>query len=554
MKKTIIIFAPITIDKNNDLDLILKLKSDERELTLQNLYEIIKFKYNLNELRKIKNYSTVTMPASGYYLTSKLKEKGYNAILINNLSEYTIEKIIKINPFAICISTTMIFKRETLKNTVNLLKEKFPETYIIAGGIFIYNSFLWNNHYNSILKYNNLNYKIDQNYSLFPLNYKDIKLDFLIISQHGLNILLNLLIELDKSKRDFSSFYNIAIPNEKGDFIINKFITENINYNEDFTNWELLDEIPDRIPIRTSIGCPYKCGYCNFCYLYPKLFLRSKKSIKKELNLINNVSRKKNIMPLIHVVDDNVFFNKKRIDEITDTFIECKVTAWAGFMRASSITENNIKNIKNSGLFYSYIGVESGDKGQLNRMNKKQDLHDIKKGIELLDKFGITVLMTFLIGYPGENNKTIENTIQFINKLEIAQSSPSVQLYPLIVLPLSYLSLSEIRKKWELNGMFKKWKHKTMDYKKSIKYSYYIFKNINKSYHYNDESVYFNRRFNKDTLKEIFKFRNILTVQLMEKKSIDQIKVTLNKIAKTMGFPDSIPDEKFINEILIPEL
>ncbi len=67
---------------------------------------------------------------------------------------------------------------------------------------------------------------------------------------------------------------------------------------------------------------------------------------------------------IIHVTDDNVFINEKRVEDVCEAFIEAKIS-WVGFMRASTINPVNIDLVKRSGLIGSLVGVESGDAAQL---------------------------------------------------------------------------------------------------------------------------------------------------------------------------------------------
>ena len=219
----------------------------------------------------------------------------------------------------------------------------------------------------------------------------------------------------------------MSVPHDNG-FSFTKIIPEKVNYDQDITRWDLLDELPGQIPVRTSIGCPFRCRYCDFYQLFPKIFLRSKESMIREFKLIQQKLAGR--QAIIHATDDNVFINSRRIQNVTEAFKESGIQRWIGFMRASSIKKNNIDLIRDSGLLMSIIGVESGDQDQLDRMNKAQKLPDVKRGMELLDNNGITVMMTYIVGFPGETAETIENTAGFINDLNIGLASPSCTISP----------------------------------------------------------------------------------------------------------------------------
>ncbi len=555
MAKTIGIIAPIFSDEIANLDFILRLEQDKRELTIQNLSEIIKKNYDYSKLRKIVNYSDSTVPAAGYYLTGLLRENGYNTTMANIINKKTINEIAKQDPFAICISTTMILKNSTLKWVIQEIRKELPCCYIIVGGVFVLKSVFWKN---LLGKKNSVSKSLIFNDSLtiFPCNKFNIHADVFIISNHGKNELLSVLKELGKgSKANLYAIPNLAIPDSNGNFQFTKFCKERVDFNTDFTKWDLVDELPVRIPIRTSIGCSYRCGYCDFCNLYPKLVLRTPDSILKEISIIKNISREKESYHILHITDDNVFFNERRLQEICKTFIKAGVNAWASFMRASTIKPMNISLIKESGLVYSYLGIESGDQNQLDRMFKNQSIHHIKEGLELLDSAGISFLMTFLVGYPGETEETITNTANFINDLQIGSGFPNYQLYPMYLSPLSRISMSELRKKWGIKGCFNNWSHKTMTSQEANINCFELFKKINYiPYHYNFENNLFIKKYDSATRKLLFEFRKSLTVKLIEKNSTDDIKKILIDISKLLGYGKIIPPDSIVSDITVSDV
>ncbi len=555
MARTIGIIAPIFSEELANLDFILRLKQDKRELTLQNLSEIIRKKYDYNNLRQIADYSEATIPAAGYYLTGLLRANGYNTVMANIINKKTIKELAKQDPFAICISTTMILRNSTLQWLIEEIRKELPNCYIIVGGVFVLKSSCWNDLLEKKQEFGN-SVMVNDSLAVFPCNKSNMSADVFIISNHGKTELLNVLKELDKgSKANLHAIPNLAIPDINGNFQFTKIYEEPVDFNTDFTRWDLIDELPTRIPFRTSIGCSYRCGYCDFCYLYPKLVLRNPESILNELNIIKKISRERGSHHILHITDDNVFFNERRLKQICETFIKADVKAWAGFMRASTIKPSNISLIKESGLVYSYLGIESGDQGQLDRMFKKQSINDIKQGIELLDNVGISLLMTFLVGYPGETEKTIANTADFLNTLQIGSGFPNYQLYPLYLSPLSRISMPELRKKWEIKGQLDNWSHSTMTSQEATIQCFELFKKINDvSYHYNSENNLFNKKYDNDTRKALFKLRKLLTVKLIEKNKKDDIKNILIDISKLLGHGTIIPPDSIMDDIFIPEI
>ena len=550
MTRTIAIIAPMFDEKQYHLDFNLRLKQDNRELTLAALHELAKNEYQPQWVAKQENPRAETIPSAGYYLTGLLRANGYDTILGSTCDNDFLSRISSADPLAICISSTMIVDKEYLKKIVKQIRQFLPEICIIVGGVFVYKSFY------TLQEMQNTNTDVSHNASwmLFNNGDSEMDVDIFVVAPDGTQTLLMVLKELERGRKaQFGHIPNLAVADHKGGYTFTPSQNEEVDYNKDFTRWDLVDKLPMWIPIRSSIGCPFRCRFCNFYRLFPKIFLRSKESLLLELQTLRKQAGGKS--KIIHVTDDNVFINEKRVEDVCEAFSEANIS-WMGFMRASTIHPENISLIKRSGLIGSLVGVESGDADQLKRMNKNQTLEETRQGIELLDQNGITVLMTFVVGFPGETATTIENTANFINNLSIGASSSNYQLYPLSVFPLSDLAKPDLRKKWKITGLMDSWSHYTMNSHEAVEYGYNLFKQIpNVPYNYAEESNFFNSRlFKYDQRQTLFQLRQRLTVQLIERSSWELIAATLVDISQTMGFSQKNVDEKFRHELVVPAI
>ncbi len=423
--------------------------------------------------------------------------------------------------------------------------------FIIIGGIFLWKSYCIYGEFQSSDEINNWSDE-NKNYVLFPCDKNEIPADILIVSPHGSSSLFPLLDEFNKGKKaKYADIPNIAIPDKSGIFFFTKHENETVDYNEDITRWDLVENLPLKVPIRTSIGCPYRCKFCDFWFLYPKLFLRSVESIKKEIELIKNRNNLNNKPNILYLTDDNCLYNQQRTKELCGAFIDLKCSImWSGFMRAASINSDNIDLIKESGLMTSWIGLESGDQSQLERMNKKLDLSAAKTGIELLDKANIAVFLSLIVGFPGENEATIKNTALFLNSLETRMTN--YILFPLIISPVSELSLPEYRLKWKIEGIMENWSHYSMNSKKALEYCYKLFEMVTEiPYAYSNENAYFNISLGDSKLKAIFRLRHKLTLNLLKKGSAQEAASLLSEISAGFGFEKKIPSEEFVKQIHI---
>jgi p-methyltransferase len=387
---------------------------------------------------------------------------------------------------------------------------------------------------------------------LFSTDSTSLPADVYVAAPHGRDSLLAILKELEKGSRaDLHPIPNLVLPLSNRKFHFTGRLKEKVDYDMDFTRWDLLDELPEQVPVRTSIGCPFRCRYCDFYQLYPEIFIRSKQSLTEEIRLIR--SRKGGETAIIHATDDNVFIHSQRVKDVTDAFITAGVQKWIGFMRASSIIPSNIHNIQQSGLLIALLGIESGDKEQLKRMNKSQNMDAVRQGIELLDARGINALMTFIVGFPGESPETIANTGHFLNTLQIGQSSSSYLLFPLMISPFSDLAKPRFREKWKIKGYGDSWSHYTMNSTDTRQASYDLFRQVKRvPYHYTEERTYYNRmHFTDDQRNKLFILRHLLTLGLLDHAPRKEIRKIWNTMARAMELPGVTVPDSFIDKIIV---
>lgn len=539
MAKTVAVIAPMVDVTQYHLDLALRLKSTNRELTLATLQELMQNGFNYERLPAIPSKRDM-MPAAGFYLTGLLREQGYQTVTTYQCSDTELKRLADADPFAICLSTTMILSTDSLKQIVLDIRRHMPDIPLIAGGIFV-----WKSYQFLAFHQDQPDNTGDSNPLLFSIPATDIPADVFVVSPHGRKPLLEILTVLSQGKKsDLTHIPNLALPQPDGTCHFTNRSDELVNYDRDFTRWDLLDDLPEQVPVRTSVGCPFRCRYCDFYQLYPQIFIRSKESLMAELSMIRQRAGGKPF--ILHPTDDNVFINARRVHEVTEAFIESGIKQWIGFMRASSVNAENIETIRRSGLLISLLGIESGDKGQLRRMNKSQNLETARRGIEILDRNGITALMTFIVGYPGETSETINQTAQFLNDLDIGLASSSYLLFPLIISPFSDLARREFRDQWHIKGYVDRWSHYTMNSDETTDYGYELFKQVTRvPYHYTEERTHQNRvLFDDDQRRQLFRLRQQLTIAFLEQASWKNIQGILTEMARVMRLvAQDIPDE-----------
>lgn len=542
MSSTIGIIAPFYDSYQYQDEFHLRFRVNERQFTMAAFHELAQKGYSINQLSRGYNYEE-DIPSAGYYLEGLMRQSGYDPYLTIKYDQETLRKVAEKDPVAILLSTTMVISLEALVRIFSAIRTAMPGKMIIAGGVFIWKNYLSYTHKPDTES------PWDQ---LFDTDASCFDSGIMVAAPHGRSSLLQILGQLERGgKGSFDDIPNLVIPHQ-GKFLFTRREEENVDYNTDFTRWDLVERIIHKIPLRTSIGCPYRCVYCDFNKLYPKVFMRSPESIAEELRLA--YGRFGRQFAIIHVSDDNVFIKKKRIHDICNVIMESGFKKWMAFMRAHDYTEDEYTLMEKSGLILAFIGVESGDQGQLDRMKKQQDVHQLKRTIENLDAHFISTFNTFIVGFPGETGESIRNTISFLNELNLTQLVASYEAFPLRIHPLTGLTEPANRAKWGLKGFNDAWTHNTMNKNGALSGLYSLFREVDTvHYHYAEESYFFNRaKYSLEARRSFYRLRRDLTIKLIGYEPWREVENLLKEMATKLNLPVDGIDESLSGEIIRP--
>jgi len=162
--------------------------------------------------------------------------------------------------------------------------------------------------------------------------------------------------------------------------------------------------------IITNLGCPFKCDFCTWAQL--KYRQRKINNFLEELEYLkaNNIRELMFIDPTFGANKNHCFeLLEKMINIQTKNFkfsfsIECRVDL---------IDEKFAKTLAAAGCHSITFGLESGSAEILKKNNKNFDIQTAKNAFAICRKFGIAPTAHFIIGLPGETEKTVNETIKF---------------------------------------------------------------------------------------------------------------------------------------------
>ena len=166
------------------------------------------------------------------------------------------------------------------------------------------------------------------------------------------------------------------------------------------------------LPMLTSRGCPYGCNYCPYPVSQglPHRY-RTADNVVDEIEwLINNLG-----VNYILFRDPVFSLNQKRIREICAEIIERGLKFnWKCETRFDCAKRETLEAMAAAGCTGINFGIESSEPDiQLESGRRPIAPEEIIEKIDICRELGIKTFCFFIIGLPGDTNKTILDSIEF---------------------------------------------------------------------------------------------------------------------------------------------
>lgn len=181
----------------------------------------------------------------------------------------------------------------------------------------------------------------------------------------------------------------------------------------------------------TSRGCPYLCTFCatNTTWTAKMKFYSPQRVVEEIKYVIKNYGVRE-----LWLGDDGFTASKRRAAEICERIIAEKIRIpWRvpNGVRLDTLDDKLIGLMRKAGCYMTGIGVETGSPEMMIKIKKNLDLGLVEEKVRLLKKHNILASGFFMLGFPGETEKTINETINFI----LNSSMPRMQICIFVPLP-----------------------------------------------------------------------------------------------------------------------
>lgn len=176
--------------------------------------------------------------------------------------------------------------------------------------------------------------------------------------------------------------------------------------------------------IVASRGCNYNCSFCSIRQYYSDAVgrrhrMRSPSSVAQEMEQLFQKGVR------IFIFEDDDLGTRRESERIwMEQFAQQLETRgladnilWSMFSRADEVDADLLSRLKQCGLAYLCMGIESGNKQGLRTFNKGFDVGDVFRAVEILQRIGLFFEYGFMMFDPGSTFQSIRTNVEFLERL-----------------------------------------------------------------------------------------------------------------------------------------
>lgn len=340
------------------------------------------------------------VPLGILYISAWLQKSGYdNEVFDATFSTFEAQKAFILNrkPDVLALYTNLMTKLNVLR-AIQFVKAQ-PElahTKVILGGPEV------RNHVDKFLEYG-ADYIVlgeGEESMLELIQYMDGATDVTIDQIEGITY-LNAAgkTTYNKERVKLKNLDELPLPNRT-----------KVNLQLYFDAWKAKHGT-SAISINTMRGCPYSCKWCSRAVYGQSYRRRSAKHVVDEMEWIKNNYQ----VDSIWFVDDVFTVSHKWLKEFREELESRNLKfPYECITRADRMNEEVIDELKASGCFRVWIGAESGSQKVIDLMDRRVDVMQVRNMIRSAQAKGIQAGTFIMVGYPGETEEDIFETVRHL--------------------------------------------------------------------------------------------------------------------------------------------
>ncbi len=199
--------------------------------------------------------------------------------------------------------------------------------------------------------------------------------------------------------------------------------------------WNLIDVAQYLVlPLQFSVGCPYRCEFCDIPVIYGRPRAKSAERIVRELEAIYDTG----FAGTLSFVDDNLIGDRRALHAMLPQLVRWQQQhgypyPLSGEASIDLAAEPEILGQLQAARFtHLFLGVESLDAGTLDGIHKKHNVRQpILDSLRTIQSYGIEVMLGVILGFDGDTEQTGPQMARFVEE----SAAPFVLFNLLAALP-----------------------------------------------------------------------------------------------------------------------
>ncbi len=404
------------------------------------------------------SYTVAELPSLGtLYLANYLRQRGHPADFVNcfTYEKHRLAELLAQQPLSVAITTTFYMMPAPVIEIIDFVREHAATVPIIVGGPLVDNNCRAGD--------------AGRLQQFFDRTGADI---YVWESQGEATLLATVQALTDGTP--LHEVPNLYLRDDTGTWTLTRRRPEANVLDECSVHWPSFD--PDRLggtlSTRTARSCAFECAFCDYPERAGKLTLADIGTVEREMEALAAMG-----VTRLAFIDDTFNVPMRRFKELCRMMIRRDFgIEWFSYFRCGHAKEPGVYDLMyDAGCRGVLLGIESGDDRVLRNMDKRATVHDYRFGIEQLRKRDIFTHASFVVGFPGENDETVENTIDFLN--ETGPDTFAVNHW-------YYLHATPIHTRapqFDLTGSGYTWAHSTMDSPRALDAADHIFASVHEA-------------------------------------------------------------------------
>ena len=166
----------------------------------------------------------------------------------------------------------------------------------------------------------------------------------------------------------------------------------------------------------SSRGCPYACSYCDRSVFQRSFRFNSAEYLYRHVKYLSERFGIRHI----NFYDDQFTFKRQRVEEFCHLMIGSPLEmTFNCAVRAEHIDEKLLALMKAAGCWMVSLGIETGDENLLAQHRQNADLDMLATKIRMIKAAGIRTKGLLMMGLPGETEKSIQMSMDYVFSLPI---------------------------------------------------------------------------------------------------------------------------------------